>query len=489
MVKFQGKDWSLLVARNMSFFHDALDRWGTQFALPKYGLISLTNLAIAKDGNQSFVFDEQESSQQFAKNLESVCQSAAKLEQLEKKYLEFGNNLLKASDNLEREISLENFIDYIESYKDLAGGLGITARIGKHITPLLKTLSINSFPDYSNKKIDLLISEITYPTEHTPLLMSQVSLLSLGQELQKNNISVGDINKYPDIYEKFKSHYKTYSVIPVNFNEDPWTEKEILEQLQKIMNKNCALEKKNISENHTNKIKIRDAKLVGLSPQIKQIAHSLQVGTYLNEYRKFIICRANLAYRPIFKLVAQKYQLANWRECYKLTPDEIINLYFNEDKGILDILPQRKWAGIISDTKLKYRVMSDEEIQPFVDEIQNKKIKEEVIGNKNEIVGTVANQGVVRGVAKIILGSQDFSKFNDGDIIVASMTSVDYIPIMERASALITNEGGILCHASIVSREMNKPCIIDTKIATKVFKDGDLIEVDADNGIIRLVIE
>ena len=67
------------------------------------------------------------------------------------------------------------------------------------------------------------------------------------------------------------------------------------------------------------------------------------------------------------------------------------------------------------------------------------------------------------------------------------MTSVDFIPLMTRASAFVTNEGGVTSHAAIVSREMNKPCIIGTKIATHILKDGDLVEVDADKGVVRIL--
>ena len=58
---------------------------------------------------------------------------------------------------------------------------------------------------------------------------------------------------------------------------------------------------------------------------------------------------------------------------------------------------------------------------------------------------------------------------------------------MKKAGAFVTNEGGITCHAAIVAREMKKPCIIGTKIATKVLKDGDLVEVDAENGVVRVI--
>ena len=72
-----------------------------------------------------------------------------------------------------------------------------------------------------------------------------------------------------------------------------------------------------------------------------------------------------------------------------------------------------------------------------------------------------------------------------GDIIVAAETMPSYITVMRRASAFVTNQGGITCHAAIIARELKKPCIIGTKIATKVLKDGDYVEVDANKVIVR----
>ena len=78
-------------------------------------------------------------------------------------------------------------------------------------------------------------------------------------------------------------------------------------------------------------------------------------------------------------------------------------------------------------------------------------------------------------------------KFQEGEILVASMTRPEYIPSMKKAIAFITDEGGITCHAAIIAREMKKPCVIGTKIGTKVLKDGDLVEVDANIGVIRII--
>ncbi len=90
-------------------------------------------------------------------------------------------------------------------------------------------------------------------------------------------------------------------------------------------------------------------------------------------------------------------------------------------------------------------------------------------------------------MVKIVLSSTDFAKFNKGDILVASMTRPEYVPVMKKAKAIITDEGGITCHAAIVSRELNIPCIIGTKNATRILQDGDEVEVDANNGTIKII--
>ncbi len=101
--------------------------------------------------------------------------------------------------------------------------------------------------------------------------------------------------------------------------------------------------------------------------------------------------------------------------------------------------------------------------------------------------GIAASRGKTKGKAKIIFGLNDLRKIEAGDILVAITTHPDYVPAMQKAAAFVTDEGGITSHAAIVSREMNKPCIVGTKIATKVLKDGDMVEVDAERGIVTIL--
>ena len=103
----------------------------------------------------------------------------------------------------------------------------------------------------------------------------------------------------------------------------------------------------------------------------------------------------------------------------------------------------------------------------------------------SEFRGQPAFKGLVRGMVKIVYGVRQIDSVNEGDIIVAPMTLPDILPAMRKAAAFVTDEGGIACHAAIIAREMKKPCIVGTKIATQVLRDGDMVEVDAGKGTVK----
>jgi pyruvate,water dikinase len=114
----------------------------------------------------------------------------------------------------------------------------------------------------------------------------------------------------------------------------------------------------------------------------------------------------------------------------------------------------------------------------------------EELGIIKEIKGQIGNRTkspVVTGRVRIIMNSRDIGKMKKGEVLVTWMTSPDFVPAMRKARAVVTDEGGITCHAAIVSRELGIPAIIGTQIATKILKDGDLVEVDANKGIVKKI--
>ena len=101
--------------------------------------------------------------------------------------------------------------------------------------------------------------------------------------------------------------------------------------------------------------------------------------------------------------------------------------------------------------------------------------------------GKIAQMGVVQGIVKVIRSYHDIKRVQDGDILIANTTHPNYLPAMLKAAAFVTNEGGMISHAAIVARELKKPCIVGTGNATKILMEGDLVEVDADKGIVKLL--
>ena len=107
----------------------------------------------------------------------------------------------------------------------------------------------------------------------------------------------------------------------------------------------------------------------------------------------------------------------------------------------------------------------------------------------SEVKGMVASRGHAKGIVRIIHDphAEQAHAMRDNDILVTSMTRPEFLPLMKKAAAIVTDEGGISCHAAIVARELGKPCIIGTRNATQVLHDGDLVEVDAEKGIVRIL--
>lgn len=104
-----------------------------------------------------------------------------------------------------------------------------------------------------------------------------------------------------------------------------------------------------------------------------------------------------------------------------------------------------------------------------------------------ELTGQIAYKGKVQGKVRIILDATKPHEFDEGDILVTGMTRPDYIPYIKKSAGFITDAGGILSHAAISAREFQKPCVIGTEVATKVLKEGQIVEIDAEKGVINII--
>lgn len=166
--------------------------------------------------------------------------------------------------------------------------------------------------------------------------------------------------------------------------------------------------------------------------------------------------------------------------------EDIVNLLSKKEKVLEIESADRMDSFVLISNNLDDYFISGENASVLYEKI-NKYSK------SNTFSGSVACKGIAKGIVSIIdtknaekLGKQ-IEEFEDGNILVAGMTEPNIAPLIMRAGAVITDQGGLTSHAAIISREFEKPCIIGTKIATKILHSGDFVEVDAEKGVIKIL--
>lgn len=170
-------------------------------------------------------------------------------------------------------------------------------------------------------------------------------------------------------------------------------------------------------------------------------------------------------------------------------------------KEMKHVFPEEIFSGKISKELIRKRmahfmVIWDEKTEKFEYILEPELIEkrnEELFGKKGhtkeivEIEGSIASKGRIKGKAFVTMSAAEAKNIKPGQILVTSMTSPDFIAGIKKSAAIVTNEGGILCHAAIISREFGIPCIVGTGNATQLIKTGDLIEVDGNHGFVRII--
>ena len=222
----------------------------------------------------------------------------------------------------------------------------------------------------------------------------------------------------------------------------------------------------------------------GLSTEIQSIAAATRAGIEWQDERK----------RQIF--IIQHYKDLFRRELarrYGCDPERILDWGLHEVIGLLEGSEFAVRIGAVRNmfgyhcAGTSFRAMESEETERYWS-LYAEEFHE---GHTEEVRGVVASTGgtvpLVRGRVRVVRDPSKAENFREGEILVASMTSPDYVFVMRRSAAIVTDTGGLTSHAAIVSRELGVPCIVGTRFATQLFHDGDLVEVDADNGVVRVI--
>ena len=222
------------------------------------------------------------------------------------------------------------------------------------------------------------------------------------------------------------------------------------------------------------------------SAQLRQEVALLQEYINLRTARKNAISQAHYYHLPFFLILGKRLGFVS-QETKLLSHRELLDGLSGKIslKQLKDKVKQRQqgWAILMFQGKIQ----TITGIKNIVATIEKFQIVDPQAFAEQAIRGQPANPGRAIGKAKIIKNLKELNKVKKGDILVTKMTTPDYMVAIHRASAIVTDEGGTTCHAAIVAREFNLPCIVGTKNATKILHDNDLVEVDAFSGQVRVL--
>ena len=313
-------------------------------------------------------------------------------------------------------------------------------------------------------------------------LNQHLSLLSTPTErsfLNEREEDLGEIKNISDENERkerIKQHLKKFHWARNTYaGKGKITEKDIEEELPSI----------NFKPLNFKEIKNKKEELIeelGLDEELKMLLEASEFMTNWQDERKKDIFIAIDCAEHLLEELSRRLNIEVKFLRYLVRSDINMNLFTEND--LKEKLEERRAGVVFYSTSEGMVMLTGDDYKEFHKEV-GKKDKQEAI---KEFNGMAASLGTAVGPVKICKSLSDIEKVKDGDILVSSMTRPEYLPAMKKAAAIVTDEGGITCHAAIVSRELRIPCVIGTKIATQVLKDGMSVEVKANHGLV-LVLE
>jgi phosphohistidine swiveling domain-containing protein len=330
-----------------------------------------------------------------------------------------------------------------------------------------------------NDKIEDYFVSLTYPLKLNFLKQEEKSFLKLASSMSDSREKEKAINR----------HYNKYFWLNVYSFEGEFLKKDYFsEKLKKPFNPQKKIKKLCfIREKRINVIKEFIQKYKP-SHRLMEFFNLIGEYNYLRDMR-YDIFNFSFGYMfPLFEELTQRLKLKSWKEVVYLTPEEITD---SLNKRITSINRnkikerQKGFSIIMVDGKIK--VCSGKDNIKFISYF-NKFKKDRIKVDKNILKGIIGNSGLYRGKVKIALSISDFSNLRKDCALVVKMIPPDLTRVkMTHCGAIIADLGGSLSHAAILAREFKIPCVVGTGNATKILKDGDLVEVDANKGVVKIL--
>jgi len=380
------------------------------------------------------------------------------------------NKLLSATDKLvsQKRINPEIFEEFFSAMKDMEFPWMMTIPIGKALESELSTIfKLHAIP---NKHIQSFL----LPSKPTKLMKQREELHNINNKLrQKNllddvkNLSASEAlklikSKDKMMYNDIKEHVKEYKWMGMmHFWGSPFTKEKLIDHLRDAKDLSIQQLEKACLPSHLEWLKKHTRDMTFWR---NCFAEACSIASY----------KSLAMFEKASKSLGLRWEQARW-----LSPEEFIACIEGKLKPSLDVIDKRKKGfGLVLEGG-KSTILTGNKMYKLIDNLL------ESHEGAHYLEGIAASKGKVKGRVKIVLTPQDITKVRKGDIVVSPETTPDFLPVFHKAIGIVTDMGGITGHAAIVSREFSIPCVVGTNQATRIFKDGDIIEIDGDKGIVK----
>ncbi|MDO8581671.1 MAG: PEP-utilizing enzyme [bacterium] len=321
---------------------------------------------------------------------------------------------------------------------------------------------------------------LTKPEEISTTLEEKRSVLKEAIAVQQKKKSVE---------HAAKKLARSYGWMPVFTYGEPWEAKYYATELRELIEKN-----QNTLEHEYEILKqyraIRNSEFRAVVKQYgitkKDLQTFLDFGLALDTRNEaeYLVSLAGFYVLPIYREMARRLSISV-KQLRCLYEDEIISALQGKLDAEKRLREKGKVIGWGFEKGTARRVnFTEAEAKRLFASIEKRVTN---LQGNDEHQGVCASPGTARGIAKIVRSPTENGKVKSGDILITHSTTVDYLPAMKKAAAIVTEVGGLTCHAAVVSREFGVPCVVGLKNATGIFCDDDFVEVDAEHGTVHLL--
>ena len=287
-----------------------------------------------------------------------------------------------------------------------------------------------------------------------------------------------------DIQHSLHEHYEKWRWIPYGYIGPAYTLEHYVEEIQKTLASGVNIEELlTHKEKRLENVAREQARIVeelSLPNDMQRLFAIARDIIWLKDYRKLCQFHGMYVLHLVTGEVAKRLHLTLKQAAHFL--DNEIAIALEKGEADHDLLNRRTQHSVAYITPDKVTYYDGNAAADFMSKVE---IEQSAIGASGEFFGSCACPGTVEGEVKIVNTVEDMPKMREGDIMVAHTTFPALVPAMKKAAAIITEDGGITCHAAIVAREFRIPCVVGIRDILTVVRDGDRVEVDATNGIVK----